>query len=137
MEKERTSFLGTGWAFPPAFILERGTPEMVEDSEDIMQSLRIILGTIPGERIMFPAFGCGIHKFVFEPNDPTHISMLKDSIYDAILYHEPRIKLDKIEIKEDPDDYGKIHIHLFFTVIKTNTRNNMVYPFYMKEGTNL
>jgi hypothetical protein len=135
MEKERKSFLGTGWAFPPAFNFDRGIPELVEDGEDIKQSLRIIIGTIPGERIMFPTFGCSIHKFVFESNDPTHISILKDSIYDAILYNEPRIQLEKIEITDDLADYGKIHVHIFYTVIVTNTRSNIVYPFYFKEGT--
>lgn len=137
MGKEQKSFLGTGWAFPPAFNFDMGIPELAVDEEDIKQSLRIIIGTIPGERIMLPTFGCGIHKFVFESNDPTHISILKDSIYDAILYHETRIKLEKIEITDDPADYGKIYIHIIYKVIITNTRSNIVFPFYLKEGTNL
>jgi uncharacterized protein len=143
MKEQNTSFLGTGWAFPPKFNFEMGKVETVIDEEDIRQSLRIILGTIPGERIMFPTFGCGIRKFVFESNDPTQISMLKDAIYDAILYHEPRIKLEKIEIKDDTQIKeniqleGLIHIHIYYTVIITNTRSNLVYPFYLKEGTNI
>ena len=149
MKEKINSFLGTGWAFPPEFNFDLGTVECIEDEDDIKQSLRIILGTIPGERIMFPTFGCGIRKFVFESNDPTQISMLKDAIYDAILYHEPRIKLEKIEIKDNTqikDEAqmeswmqieGLIHIHIYYTVIKTNTRSNMVYPFYSTEGTNL
>lgn len=137
MDERSSSFLGKGWAFPPEFNYEMGTVETVNDEEDIRQSLRIILGTIPGERVMFPTFGCGIRKFVFESNDPTQISMLKDAIYDAILYHESRIKLDTIDIKDDTEIHGKIHIHLFYTVIITNTRSNMVYPFYLKEGTNI
>lgn len=149
MDERSTSFLGKGWAFPPEFNYEMGTVETVKDEEDIRQSLRIILGTIPGERIMFPTFGCEIRKFVFESNDPTQISMLKDAIYDAILYHEPRIKLEKIEIKDNTQIKDKaemenwrqieglIHIHIYYTVIITNTRSNMVYPFYLKEGTNI
>ncbi len=137
MKEKSDSFLGRGWAFPPAFNFERGTTELVEDEKDIQESIRIIIETIPGERMMFPAFGCGIRKFVFESNDPTHISMLKDSIYDALLYNEPRIKIEKIEIEDDTQVYGLIHIHLFYTVIITNTRSNMVFPFYLKEGTNL
>lgn len=149
MDERSTSFLGKGWAFPPEFNYEMGTVETVTDEEDIRQSLRIILGTIPGERVMSPTFGCGLRKFIFESNDPTQISMLKDAIYDAILYHEPRIKLEKIEIKdntqikdETPMESwmhieGLIHIHIYYTVIITNTRSNMVYPFYLKEGTNI
>ncbi len=137
MKEKNISFLGKGWAFPPAFNDELGTVEMVENEEDIRQSVRIILGTIPGERIMFPTFGCGIRMFVFESNDPTHIRMLKDSIYDALLYNEPRIKLDRIDIVDDTQMNGLMHIHIFYTIIITNTRNNMVIPFYLSEGTNL
>ena len=137
MDDKNESFLGRGWAFPPAFNLELGTVETVSDEEDIKQSLRIIIETIPGERVMFPTFGCGIRRYVFESNDPTHRSMLKDSISDALLYNEPRIKLDKIDLTDDTLEYGLIQIQISYTVIKTNTRSNMVYPFYLKEGTNL
>ncbi len=143
MKTKSDSFLGNGWAFPPEFNFEMGTTKTVADEDDIQQSLKIILGTIPGERIMFPTFGCGIRKFVFESNDPTQMSMLKDAIYDAILYNEPRIKLEKIEIndktniKEDTHLEGLVHIHINYTVIITNTRSNMVFPFYFNEGTNL
>jgi phage baseplate assembly protein W len=137
MKDNSDSFLGRGWAFPPAFNYEMGTLETVENEQDIKQSLSIILGTIPGERVMFPTFGCAIRKFVFESNDPTHIRMLKDSIYDAILFNEPRIKLEKIDITDDTQIHGLIHIHVFYTVIITNTRSNIVFPFYITEGTNL
>jgi phage baseplate assembly protein W len=63
--------------------------------------------------------------------------MLKDAVYDALLYNEPRIKVETIEIKDETYDKGKILIHIYYTVIITNTRNNMVFPFYFKEGTNL
>lgn len=137
MADKNESFLGRGWSFPPAFNYDMGTLETVIDEDDIKQSLEIILGTIPGERVMFPTFGCAIRKFVFESNDPTQISMLKDAIYDAILFNEPRIKLEKIEIEDDTQRFGLMHIKVFYTIIITNTRSNVVFPFYFKEGTNL
>lgn len=137
MADKNESFLGRGWSFPPAFNYDMGTLETVIDEDDIKQSLEIILGTIPGERVMFPTFGCVIRKFVFESNDPTQISMLKDAIYDAILFNEPRIKLEKIEIEDDTQRFGLMHIKVFYTIIITNTRSNVVFPFYFKEGTNL
>jgi uncharacterized protein len=137
MKKENNSFLGRGWAFPPAFNYDRGTLETVEDEEDIRESIQLILGTIPGERVMFPAFGCPIRKYVFESNDPTHITMLKDAVYDALLFNEPRIKVETVEIKDETVEKGLILIHINYTVIITNTRSNMVFPFYFKEGTNL
>ena len=137
MENKYNSFLGQGWAFPPAFNFERGTTELVENEKDIEESIRIILGTIPGERIMFPTFGCPIRKFVFESNNATQMTMLKDAVYNALLFNEPRIKVEKIEIKDDTYEQGIINIKVLYKVIITNTRNNVVYPFYFKEGTNL
>ncbi|AOW20706.1 GPW/gp25 family protein [Urechidicola croceus] len=145
MKDTEVSFLGRGWSFPPVFNLTTGSVEMVENEIDIKQSIKIIIGTIPGERMMFPKFGCDIRKFVFESKDPTQIRMLKDVIYDALLYNEPRIKVEEIEItdaylsknKEYPQRDGLLFIHIYYTVIITNTRNNVVYPFYSKEGTNL
>lgn len=137
MKKINDSFLGRGWAFPPAFNKISNSSAMVEDEEDIKQSIRIILGTIPGERMMFPSFGCGIHKFVFESRDETHMTMLRDTVYDALLYHEPRIKIEKITIHNDKEQDGLIRIHIDYKIIITNSRSNMVFPFYLKEGTNL
>ena len=137
MKEKDNSFLGRGWAFPPAFNYDRGTTELVENEKDIEESIRIILGTIPGERVMFPSFGCPIQKFVFESNSATQKTMLKDAVYDALLFNEPRIKVEKIEITDETLEDGKINIHVFYTVINTNTRNNVVFPFYFKEGTNL
>lgn len=140
--KENTSFLGRGWAFPPSFNHERGTVEMAEDEQDIEESIAIIINTIPGERIMLPEFGCHIRSYVFESNDATYMSMLKDAIYDALLYYEPRIKDISIEIepnnpRTDPQKDGYVIIRIAYGIIITNTRNNMVIPFYKDEGTNL
>ncbi len=140
--KERTSFLGRGWAFPPSFNHNRGTVEMAEDEKDIEESIYIIINTIPGERIMFPEFGCHIRSYVFESNDATYMSMLKDAIYDALLFYEPRIKDINIKIEPndpqiDPQKKGYVFVHIEYGIIITNTRNNMVIPFYKEEGTNL
>ncbi|ERM81209.1 hypothetical protein P872_20195 [Rhodonellum psychrophilum GCM71 = DSM 17998] len=110
---------------------------MVTEEEDIEQSIRIVLGTVPGERIMNPKFGCNIIKHVFETSDATHLTMLKDLVYDAILYFEPRVKIQKISIITDRIGDGVLLIHLSYTVIITNTRSNMVFPFYFREGTSL
>ncbi|MFV0590825.1 MAG: GPW/gp25 family protein [Draconibacterium sp.] len=134
---EQHSFLGRGWAFPPSFNYDMGTTVTVNDEEDIRQSIHIILGTIPGERIMFPAFGCPVRKFVFESNNPTRKTMLRDAVYDALLFNEPRIKIESIEIKDDTFENGILNLHINYTVIITNTRSNIVYPFYFKEGTML
>ena len=137
MDKDTKNFLGKGWAFPPSFELDSKWVEMVSAEEDIRQSIRIILGTMPSERVMDPKFGCDMFRYVFETDDPTYLTMLRDTIYDALLYYEPRIKVSEIQFGKERLPEGVLHISISYIVIITNTRSNMVYPFYFKEGTNL
>lgn len=134
MNKDR-SFLGTGWCFPPKFLAGQRSAEMVSAEEDIEQSIHIILSTSPGERVMDPLFGCGIKRMVFEEINQATIAKLIHLISRSLLYFEPRINVELIEIQTDNALEGRLDIDLSFTVITTNARRNMVYPFYILEGT--
>lgn len=128
------NFLGTGWSFFPSFDdLSEGV-EMVSGERDIKQSLMILLNTSPGERIMKPEYGCDIRSFVFQEIDNSQIHVLKDTIANAILNYEPRIKVEEISI--DAENYldGIITIEIDYFIITTNTRNNIVFPYYLSEG---
>ena len=131
------SFLGIGWSFPPEFHRYADTlgVKMVAEEEDIGESLRILLATRPGERIMQPDFGCRLHAMVFETVEESTITELKDIIERAVLFFEPRITLEEIEIDTEDAVEGRLKIQLNYTVRKTNTRSNIVYPFYFLEGT--
>ncbi|HSF56334.1 MAG TPA: GPW/gp25 family protein [Algoriphagus sp.] len=137
MGDSSNAFLGKGWAFPPAFEIDCKWVEMVSAEKDIQQSIRIILGTIPTERVMEPKFGCDILSYVFETNDPTYLTLLRDAISDSLLYYEPRIKVQEIRFGKENLLEGILQVHISYTVIITNSRSNMVFPFYFKEGTNL
>ena len=134
--EQKKSFLGTGWSFPPTFVKGKKGVEMISDEEDIKSSLAILLGTNIGERIMQPSFGCDLTKLLYEPLDTSLKAYVKDLIEDAILYHEPRIILNEVDI-ETIEDEGIIEITLDYTVAATNTRYNLVYPFYLEEGINV
>ena len=130
------SFLGRGWAFPPAFSLDNSV-EMVANIEDIRQSLTILFNTELGERILQPEYGCSLHKFIFEPITPALRGYLHDLIERAILYHEPRIDLEKLTISEaySQDAFeGRLIITLEISVRQTNSRFNFVYDYYLNEG---
>jgi len=129
------TFLGRGWSFPPVFNKESATVEMVEDELDVEQSLKLILSTRPGERVTNPDFGCAIHELMFEPIDPTTKYLIKETIRMAILYFEPRITLDLIEVDTTEELDGVINITLHYTIRKINIRRNIVFPFYKLEGT--
>lgn len=139
MEEEK-SFLGTGWSFPPKIIKYGATDSfataMVSDVIDINESLTILFGTAVGERVMQADFGCNIDDMIFEPIHVTLITRITERIRRAIIFYEPRIKLDRLDVFQNAEA-GVINLVVEYTVRSTNTRNNIVYPFYINEATNL
>jgi len=130
------SFLGTGWSFPPEFSIRAGV-RMVSAEEDIRQSLHIVLATAPGERVMRPAFGAGIKQQIYENIDETTITILKDAIGRAILFFEPRVVVEAIIADTALALEGRLDFSIDYTIISTNTRHNIVYPFYCLEGSDV
>jgi len=131
------SFLGRGWAFPPAFNRNTHSVELVEDEADILNSLEILLSTRRNERIMLPGYGCNPDELLFKPLDLALKTYLADQIKTAILYHEPRIDVTRVTLEESGMQDGVVLIKVEFVVRKTNSRKNMVYPFYKNEGNEL
>lgn len=131
-----TSFLGTGWSFPPEFVKEDGAGRVVgrvlmtADEEDIAASLKILFGTALGERFLVPAYGLDMQELLFEPMSTTLRTFIKDRVRTAILIHEPRIQLLGLEVDSpDPND-GRLRIEVDYMVRATNSRFNLVFPFY-------
>ena len=135
-EKDR-AFLGTGWAFPPEFTALRREVKLVSEEEDIEQSLRILLSTRPGERVMQPSYGCDLDAMVFETINESTVTRMRAVIDRAVLFFEPRIRLDYVDVDTNAAIEGILYITLQYTIRGTNTRANMVYPFYQDEGTDI
>lgn len=134
---EQKDFLGKGWSFPPAFDLNKKQVCMVEDEEDISQSLEILLSTHLGERVLLKEYGCGIHTMSFENITVTLLTKMKAIIKKAILLYEPRIDLEKIFFTSPTSGEGIVNIEIQYRIRTTNSRFNFVYPFYVKEGTHV
>ncbi|HMC98745.1 MAG TPA: GPW/gp25 family protein [Ferruginibacter sp.] len=135
MNQKIKSFLGTGWSFPPTFNKFSMTVNLSSDVDDIEESIRIILGTFPGERIMQPKFGCYLKRLSFEIIDESLLIRINEEIRKALLNFEPRVTFNEAEIDGVDDMNGLILVRINYTVIITNTRYNIVYPFYINEGT--
>ena len=133
----KTSFLGTGWSFPPTFGPGGAEVQTVSGVDDIEQSLMILLETRRGERVMQDDFGCDLSEFLFGEISQGLIGRMRSIIADAILHHEPRIALNGIEVSEGGSVDGLLLIRIDYTVRATNSRYNMVYPFYLQEATAL
>ncbi len=135
--ENKKSFLGVGWSFPPEFSKNSNTIKMISDEEDIKSSLEILLATRLGERVMFPDYGCNLDELLFESLNRTLITHISELIKTAILYHEPRIDVDSIDISESDTLQGELFIRVEYIVRATNSRSNVVFPFYLEEGTDI
>jgi hypothetical protein len=128
------SFLGTGWSFPPEFGPGGAQVALVSEVEDIHQSLTILFATRLGERPMQESFGCNLDALLFAEVDQALVNRISSMIHDAILRHETRIKLLDVDVSQDPREPGLLLIRLNYTVHGTNSRYNMVFPFYLNEA---
>lgn len=137
MNTPYNSFLGTGWSFPPTFDHDTGQVEMVSNLEDIKQSLDILLSTSLGERVMQPDFGCNLNDYMFESLNNSLIGLIKHHVENAILFYEPRIKVESVDVTEaDSLDLleGRFTITVEYTIPETNSRYNYVFDYYLNEA---
>lgn len=132
---EHKQFLGRGWAMPIALDPRTGDFAEAEYEEDIRQAIRIIVETAPGERVMRPDFGCGIHDLVFEHMDSNTLQRVRSVVEDALRRHEARVEVLEVKVDEAPllTD-GRLQIEVDYRVRRTNQVGNLVFPFYFAEG---
>ncbi len=130
-------FLGRGWSFPPEFNRSLAGVEMLEEEADIVSSLEILLSTTRSERVMLPQYGCNLDELIFENLDTRMKTLMADKVESAILYHEPRIELEKVRLDDSDELEGVVLIEVVYRVRSTNSRFNFVFPFYKLEGTDI
>jgi phage baseplate assembly protein W len=125
-----SDFLGRGWAFP---ILPDagGRLQFVDGDGDVAQSLRLLLATATGERVMRPTFGTDAPGLVFAPGSAANLRLLEVRIREAVRDFEPRVVLDSVTAVPDPEEPERVSVDVTWTVRRTNTRASMVFPFYL------
>lgn len=128
------AFLGRGWSFPP--VLTENGVKMSAYEQDIRESLHVLFSTSPGERVNRYDYGCNLRQYAFEPLSEQLTVRMRNEIARAVILYEPRIELEDVSFEEQLDN-GMLLIRLTYTVLRTNNRNNMVYPFYLNEGTSI
>jgi phage baseplate assembly protein W len=124
-------FLGTGWGFPIGPPAGASTLTIATGVEAVRQSIWMVLGTAPGERVMRPEFGCRLHDLVFAANDAGTAGAAVEAVRDALNRWEPRIDVLDVTAAPDPDDRNRLMIEINYQVRATNSRYNLVYPFYV------
>jgi uncharacterized protein len=122
-------FIGRGWAFPMR-VGPTGGIGMVEREQEIVEAIRLVLGTAPGERPMRPEFGCGIHDYVFAGADGATAARIAQEVRIALRRWEPRIEVNDVVIAFDSVAVGTLYIDVHYTIRATNDARNLVFPFY-------
>jgi phage baseplate assembly protein W len=123
------SFLGRGWNFP-VLPGESGGLGYSEGPDKVQQSIRIILETEPGERVMRPAFGAGLRRYLMKPNQEATRALIRHDVEQALASQEPRI--DVTEVRADPgEDPSLVLIRIAYVHVRDNRPGNFVYPFYL------
>lgn len=129
------TYLGTGLAFPMQ-VNSRGEIALVSGAKDIEQSIHIILGTRPGERVMRPTFGCKANDLLFELRDATTASLLKKYVLDALNFWEPRIQVLQVDVLLDDDLDGSLQVEISYEIKATHDVRSIVYPFFLENEEN-
>lgn len=128
-------FLGKGWQFPVQRDESQERFAVAAYEESIRQAIRIILSTALGERVMRPDFGCAIHELVFAPNSAATRGMAEHHVSEALLQWEPRIEVLDVKAVASGGQDEELLIGVYYRVRMTDSRFNLVYPFYLNRGT--
>lgn len=127
-------FLGTGLRFPLG-VDAAGRIATSSGEQRVEESIALVLGTRLGERPMLPRFGCAVHHQVFEPNDGTAIGILTMAIRESLALLEARIDVLQIDVRPSPQEPTVMIARIDYRIRANNAVGNLVYPFYIREGS--
>ncbi|GAB3805327.1 GPW/gp25 family protein [Micromonospora zhanjiangensis] len=123
-------FVGAGWAFPLRTDPTGGIA-LVRGDREVLESIRLILGTAPGERPGRPEFGCAIHDLAFAPAAPSSAGQIAYEVRLALERWEPRIELDDVLVDFADAASGMLLIDIRYRLRQDNDPRNLVFPFYV------
>jgi len=130
---EQGDFRGTGWRMPITPQIGGGLG-YVSGDDNVAQSLWLMLKTATGERLMRPEFGTTVPDLVFEADSEQNMFRLRDAVLDAIRRWEPRVEVQPTDITTSAKGEGNVEVSVSYRVLRTNTRRNLVFPFYLASG---
>lgn len=133
MAIRQRDFLGIGWKFPLQ-VTPQGQIALSAYEQRVEESIYLILSTAAGERLMMPAFGCGIQDLVFAPNNVNTISLVTRSVRAALTAYEARIDVMDVDVDSAPEQPNLLLIRISYRIRANNAVGNLVYPFYIGEG---
>jgi hypothetical protein len=133
MASNQREYLGVGWKFPLQ-VTPGGKIAQARYEQRIEESIYLILNTAKGERVMVPEFGCGIHDLVFAPNNAATLTVVVQTVREALVAYEPRIDVLDVNAETTPEELNLLLIRINYRIRANNALGNLVYPFYIGEG---
>jgi phage baseplate assembly protein W len=128
---EVIDFLGRGFKFP--FSVQRSAMAVAEGEDSIKDSVMLILSTARGERVMRPEFGSRLNELVFAPNNMSTATLIKSYMEEALREWEPRIEVEEITVTPSSDQ-PLLEVAISYTVKSSNSKYNLVYPFFLESA---
>ncbi|WP_075341259.1 GPW/gp25 family protein [Tenacibaculum agarivorans] len=133
----KKEFLGSGWSFPVTFSVGNHQLITTRFENNIKDSIDVIMQTNFGERPTDPQFGSGLQQYFFQDMNETLKGQIKDTVTSSLQDNEPRITVIDVDVTYVNMTNGHVEVTIVYEYNQTNTRHNYVYPFYIKEGTNI
>jgi uncharacterized protein len=118
------SIYGQSVGFPPRVGVD-GQVQWSSGELNVRESIRIILLTKPGERLMRPDFGCGLNLYLFEPNSVSTLRLIQEEVKQAITHWEPRVTLNDVVVATNPADARAVDITIYYTLVATQGQDRL------------
>lgn len=128
----RQNLFGQGLGFPPRVGAD-GRLSWSEGEANVRESIRLILLTEPGERLMREEFGCGLRRFLFEPNTVTTRQLIRERITKAIGRWEPRVTVDEVAVEPDAGNPRLVSVNILFRLVATQAIGRMGLTLQLEE----
>jgi hypothetical protein len=124
-----TEFYGRGMTYP----LQLGVAGISESAgvAKVEESIRVVLGTQYGERVMRPRFGSNLRSLAFAPNNVATANLARYYVAEGLTQSEPRIDVVDVAVTNDTAR-GALLIDISYRLKSTQDIRNLVYPFYLE-----
>lgn len=101
-------------SWPLEVEIDHGQLRFAEDNASIRQVIWNILATRPGERLMRPDFGAGLHNYIHQPNNETTRNLIKDAVFRSVTRWEPRVELTSVQVLPDTEQISHVNVSIHY-----------------------
>jgi uncharacterized protein len=115
---------GTGLSFPPR-VGPDGSMVWSSGEINVRECICTILRTSPGERVEMPTFGCGLRRFLFEPNTVATLRLIQQEVIQSLAQWEPRVAINDVTAALDPANQNAAIITVTYTLIATSSQERL------------